>query len=364
MALKTTHSEGDIFYAGATTDEDKLNGITNEIVQNRVRTWITTKRMDEEIISITPHSATKWSGIEAIDKDLYQSTDAGLTWTEIVDAITVDEIVPCIADSTKAIAYDVGGTTIKITSDSGDNWANPSVAPANLTTIESISYITATKAVLVGVAGVGDGVWYSNDAGDNWTQGSGDTLADNRAVSMYDGSNGFCVDSNENIHVTNDGGATWSDTGQNVILFHDEITFCAISATAFWYFKYDEAGGLAPSLYYGTTAITPYKIWQGGGSNTVHSCTNFLKSTNGYYYLAVRNDTGSEYGDYLLKLDTSNVSTVLVKFLPAGNFWTGLSNQRGLGLQEYTTDKFVMAQYLGSAPTEAVQILIDESEVS
>jgi photosystem II stability/assembly factor-like uncharacterized protein len=133
---------------------------------------------------------------------IFKTTDGGSTWTIKLSLITNDVIW-----MNQNIALATVGTSIYQSVNAGDSWTEIfSGISTGLLDIERVDANT-----VVGVSGKGD-IWRSVNGGASWTMvldGLGDLPA-NWAVSFYDSMHGWVVGQSGFILGTSDGGATWT----------------------------------------------------------------------------------------------------------------------------------------------------------
>lgn len=212
-----------------------------------------------------------------------RSTDAGVTWSV---SITSGNFL--YNSGAAGIAVTDGGA-VKYTTDSGATWNSASVAPANVTSIQSIGMGSTTVAVLVGQGASGESIWYSSDGGDNWAQaatGPGATEQINTLI-MVSATVGYAsVQTQTKIWKTTDGGANWSDTthakvapGHGFIVGADDIWFTGLISN-FGILQYINSTGAQNTL------VT---INNDGITGADLASSNIVQATNGnYYWLAAR----------------------------------------------------------------------------
>ena len=262
--------------------DSEINSMQYKSYDARKHTWFPIRGDNATAVNFLAiaHSSTAFSSTDT------KSADGGITWTAgsmIGTWADHTKAKACDANRTKAIAWDKNAGKIRITSDSGANWADASTAPPNLTSISQLFFPTATRAVAFGTAGAGSSVWYSTDGGDTWAQGTGLTATAVANGCMFNATNGFAQDDNDTtLYITSNGGQTWSDSGQTTgssLGDNAGVNWYAISSTEYMFVTY----GL--SIFKGSTSSTGelkmIKYTQGG------FISNIVKTTNGNYYFVM-----------------------------------------------------------------------------
>jgi len=166
------------------------------------------------------HSSTHMSVI-ADSGSIYSTADSGVTWVvKNTDLDSGDYIgINCKANRAYGVAIEGATTTSEVilTTNSGVTWTTVTSAAFTTGGAYCVSYPTTSLIVLGGNDGVsGKHIVFSTDGGSNWTDATTQPGAAIWAVSMYDGTTGYAVDSAKNIWKTADGAVTWTNTGDDV----------------------------------------------------------------------------------------------------------------------------------------------------
>jgi len=180
------------------------------------------------------------------------------------------------------------------TADSGVTWAAASASPPNANNIYVISLFNASVGLAAGVDSTpGEGIWYTSDGGDNWTQAvSGPTTTVNSII-MTSATVGFAVDSSNNIWKTVDAGANWTDTTDN--LANTKYRIFSEDATTIYFV--DKASPSVQKYVNATSgpvsAGTLTNIFVASVGNTSSATSNVVLGSDGNYYWAYAPGTGT-----------------------------------------------------------------------
>jgi hypothetical protein len=336
MAIKNTHLGGtDWGNEGIATVD--LNDTFNETKKD----FISVYPFVANAGFIVGHSGTIAS-YSVVSTRIDQTTDytaTPITWTSRNTNVTNTTAVlgiNCKADRTYAIALEYtgdGGYTIN----SGTTWVDTTADPANVTSIQEISFPTTTLAVAFGVASSGTHIWLSTDNAVNWAQVTA-TTGSYCCGDMFDGTTGFAIRQGSNqIDITSNSAANWADSGRNAPGTSDaNWTIFAVSATE--YLIGSNLGG----IYKGTTGVDA----------TIRATTpvgyrpsRFIKTANGNIYALWKN----------AHTDQSRMAAmILFKSTDDGDTWT----QSALQPAYHDTTNTSNAKYVLSESADNKLILL------
>lgn len=162
-------------------------------------------------IAVSPiDSATIYAGLEAYG--VYRSLDGGVTWTEANNGLDRQSIFQIIVDQRNPnTIYAAGFNGVFISNDGGNNWeAGVGLPDAAIT---RLAQDPQNSSVLYAVAS-GSGLYHSTDGGSTWAQTSL-KLSDQVhavAVSLAAPYHVF-VGTDDGVYASTDGGQTWSVDG-------------------------------------------------------------------------------------------------------------------------------------------------------
>ncbi len=158
---------------------------------------------------IVCHSDTNWACAG------YRTTDGGSTW--LADGGSNDNAVKCLDNPNYAIRWETNSYFIYYTTDGSATAWSGSTVPNLGATCSTVCYPSANKAYLSGKATNGTYcIWYSNDAGQTWTQASSGPTSPAPCIIAESGNTttAYAINvDNRAIYKTTDGGANWANTG-------------------------------------------------------------------------------------------------------------------------------------------------------
>lgn len=143
------------------------------------------------------------------DGFIWRSTNSGLTWTQ-VGPVSEDNwyAVSMTPDDSCAAAVAPGSGTVELSSDGGATWA-PS-ANISADQWDTVSYSPNGDYLAIGAAGASAHVALSTDQGASWDEEVGPATPWYAIAVANDGT---MVGGGDNLYVSTDAGATWTDTG-------------------------------------------------------------------------------------------------------------------------------------------------------
>jgi len=255
-----------------------------------------------------------------------RTTDAGATWS----GSGYGAGYSADTNGVNGASMDAGSPgTAKYTTDSGATWNASSTAPPNANDIAQIHMFSDTIVVAGGRATSGKWVWYSSDGGDNWSQSTTGPVDDVYAIQMASITIGYLVDQDGSIWKTTDGGDNWVDTTDDFSITNDRRLSITCVDTDTLLLAGNSKSGLQKYVNSTNTVSTLYTA-----STAASAVTNWVKSTNGNYYIVLWY-TGGNSGLVLdlLKYDGSDVylkplvSALGISDNPSSpQYWSELNN--------------------------------------
>jgi hypothetical protein len=229
---------------------------------------------------------------------IQQTTDyesSNISWTSRnTTCVTVPKGVSCTADRSKAVAVDNSGNAA-YTDDDGDTWSNATTDPPNHNNTKDISFPVAALAVVFGDpdgGGTDIGIWRSTDGGDVWAQATSMTNTGQQICcgDMYDASDGVCIAGAREINITANGGVAWTYNSDDLPWdVGVSATMLMVSSTHF--VVAHDASPLSLVKYKASDGT--YEIVLRTGLNSNYRPTNFVKTSNGYIYVAYHPDNNT-----------------------------------------------------------------------
>ncbi len=264
--------------------------------------------------AVLAHTTTAWSILLGTASKL--TGDSGVTWADAsVDNVAMSGVSK--AQGAKGISADHNSNAVWITGDSGDNWAVASTPiDANATRVLDLAFPTSIIAVAgLDVGTAASGIVFSTDAGDVW-QDSDFPVGDCPCIDMIDGSDGIAIHVNQSIYTTDDGGATWVDSGQNVnAIPGSQSTIVALTATT--------------GVLLNNDNIETIETFTTGAGGTVRLAIQKADSITNYFSNLVKTTDGNLYFVQYKFTDQGDEPTILSLFrsTDSGVTWS----QRALG---------------------------------
>lgn len=232
------------------------------------------------------HSALKWTIINGVNSRV--TANGGVTWAASTTDFA-DMASGMVCKTLKTTAISANTTNDKLlyyTTDSGVTWTLATV-PTLWTGALCLSFPTTTLAVAgLNRGTAARGIMRSTNGGVNWSICTTGPVANVPAISMFDGTTGYAVDSSNNIWKTTDGGVNWTDTTHNVASVGTTAmgqNLLAISATVCLYAingnrieRYDNTAGTVTTKFPVTNLAATAGNYFG----------NFVVAANGKTYFA------------------------------------------------------------------------------
>ncbi len=348
LAMDEGHSDGDVFYAGAVTDTDKLNGYSRAINNNTDYHQLWNQSQGDSVKLVSGNSAQTVNSIAAVSDviwiasinhgtDLYRTADGGATWAIITHELGEASlgIIACATDPTKMLVW--GDTQISFSNDSGASFAVSTTDPPNCTALFDMTYPTTTLAIASGNSSSDNSAWICTDpiTASTWAHVNSSSTTNAIAVHMPDATHGLMIIADTKCLRTVDGD-DWTDTTK----VSKDVTvggkiFCKTNTTGIQVANH--ATELNMEIY--ANANFEYTLYlQMAG----YIGSNIIKTTNGNYYCVIfPNATITDTG-----------IVILLKSLDAGLTWSnkvigavdnnlGASDNYGQQLTEYDTNKLL-----------------------
>jgi methionine-rich copper-binding protein CopC len=201
--------------------------------------WVTNGPEDCNVyqIVVSPKYATNKTLYCATDNGIYKSINGGQSWTlcGLTDT-QVSDLAISPVQSTYDTLYAGTGSSVYKSTNSGSSWSISTAVSGSIQSIAVSPAYSTDKTVFVGTDGYG--VFRTTDAGDSWTQSSGDSSFNGMCVSSVAFSPAFSTDNTAfatssdgcGVYKTTDSGDNWSQcaTASTVGLF---LTTVAVSPT-------------------------------------------------------------------------------------------------------------------------------------
>ena len=255
-----------------------------------------------------------------------RTTDSGATWSSYGGSGNF-----IISDGTKGFYINNSGSAPNYTTDSGATWTASTTAPANVDAIFGLAQ-SGDTIVMGGTASSGDGVWYSTDGGDNWTQGSSGGAA-LYYFTMVDSTTGYAT-AGGNIYKTTDSGANWTDTTH---AFSSVRYIYAIDATNVLGLCYN--GRLQK---YDDTAGTVTQLCYGAGISGYNKVSNIVSDGTNYYWIKADYALGDAsygliYRTTVFKYDGTNIYSKVIGQEDITNYPNGASSDSRMPILIYAS---------------------------
>ena len=288
------------------------------------------------------HSATTWTNVAGANTR--RTVDAGVTWANATtDNSSMEGAVTSKGDTTRAISFKTGASKAMLYSiDSGDTWTAATIGGTTITIFKNASFPTASLAVACGTGG-SIFIARSTDGGITWNDASTGPTSETGLITMFDGTTGYAVDSNDNIFKTTDGGVNWSNTGINYDVTGANATGAALAVSATEVLFHLGGTGIA---YYDNSAgsIVIKAIPDSAVLNdTDRITTNFVKITNGNVYIGfVYGGNGGIHNVMLYKSVDNGITWETKMFSAPDSNAAGDYRFSATFLSEYDTNKLVL----------------------
>lgn len=203
---------GSTFYAGTS------NGVYRSINDGASWTAINNGMQFSWVYSVAAIPGESGVSLFAGAGGVLRSTDNGATWIAANDGMTSVGVYALVTAPNESGGTDLyAGTSEGVyrTDDNGDNWANVSFVYSHVQGLE----VTPSGAILAGTGfGSGD-VFRTSDGGSSWTDTNSQSSAVEFAVNLQgvNGTSVFASSPLTGVHKSTDDGLTWNDSNNDIV---------------------------------------------------------------------------------------------------------------------------------------------------